>query len=56
MSVLVQKYGGTSVAGPDRIRQVANRVAAGKAAGNQMVVVVSAMGDATDDLLELAHQ
>jgi aspartate kinase len=56
LSVLVQKYGGTSVAGPDRIRQVANRVAAGKAAGNQMVVVVSAMGDATDDLLELAHQ
>jgi aspartate kinase len=56
LPVLVQKYGGTSVAGPERIRQVAHRVAAGKAAGHQMVVVVSAMGDATDDLMDLAQQ
>ena len=56
MPMLVQKYGGTSVDGPDRIRSVARRVAAARAAGHDTVVVVSAMGQATDDLLRLAHQ
>src|SRR5436309_8916813 len=56
MSVIVQKYGGTSVAGPDRLRVVARRVAGARAAGADLVVVVSAMGQTTDDLLTLAHQ
>ena len=56
MSVLVQKYGGTSVDGPERIRAVAGRVATARAAGHETVVVVSAMGQATDDLLHLALQ
>ena len=56
MPVLVQKYGGTSVDGPERIRAVAGRVAAARQAGHDVVVVVSAMGHATDDLLALARQ
>ncbi len=56
MSILVHKYGGTSVNGPERIRAVAQRVSAARAAGHAMVVVVSAMGDTTDDLIALAHQ
>ena len=56
MPLRVQKYGGTSVDGPERIRAVAKRVAAARAAGHDTVVVVSAMGQATDDLLRLAHQ
>jgi aspartate kinase len=52
----VQKYGGTSVAGAERIRAVARRIAATKDKGNQVVVVVSAMGDTTDELIELAYQ
>ncbi len=56
MPTLVQKYGGTSVDGPERIRAVARRVAAARAAGHDTVVVVSAMGQATDDLLRLALQ
>jgi aspartate kinase len=56
MSLLVQKYGGTSLNGPERIRAVARRVAAARAAGNDTVVVVSAMGDSTDDLIALALQ
>ena len=56
MTVLVQKYGGTSVDGPERIRAVARRVAAARASGNQLLVVVSAMGQSTDDLLTLARQ
>ncbi len=55
MSIIVQKYGGTSVANAERIRAVARRVIATKEQGNQVVVVVSAMGDATDDLIELAR-
>ena len=55
MRVLVQKYGGTSVNGPERIRAVARRVVAARAAGNALIVVVSAMGDATDELIRLAH-
>ena len=56
MGVVVQKYGGTSVAGPERIRAVAQRIAKTAAEGNDMVVVVSAMGKATDDLVKLAHE
>ncbi len=56
MATLVQKYGGTSVNGPDRIRAVARRIAAAHAAGDALVVVVSAMGDTTDDLIALAHK
>lgn len=53
-SLVVQKYGGSSVADPEGIRRVAGRVAAAHIAGHQVVVVVSAMGDTTDELLELA--
>jgi aspartate kinase len=56
MSVLVHKYGGTSVDGPERIRAVARRVAAARAAGNDLLVVVSAMGQTTDELLRLARE
>ena len=52
----MQKYGGTSVNGPERIRAVAARIAAARAAGHAMVVVVSAMGDTTDELIALAHR
>jgi aspartate kinase len=52
--LIVQKYGGTSVGTPDRIRAVAARVAAARNAGHDLVVVVSAMGHATDDLVQLA--
>ncbi len=55
MAIIVQKYGGTSVANAERIRAVARRIVATKEKGNQVVVVVSAMGDATDDLIELAQ-
>jgi aspartate kinase len=54
MPVVVQKYGGTSVADPERINAVADRVRDSHAAGNDVVVVVSAMGQTTDELLELA--
>ena len=54
MALIVQKYGGTSVGDADRIRAVADRVAETYKAGNQVVVVVSAMGDSTDRLVELA--
>jgi aspartate kinase len=55
-AIVVQKYGGSSVADVARIGQVADRVAATKAAGKDVVVVVSAMGDTTDDLLALAKR
>jgi aspartate kinase len=55
MSLLVQKYGGTSVGDPARIRAVAERVLASRADGNTVVVVVSAMGGATDALLALSR-
>ncbi|RLE24292.1 MAG: aspartate kinase [Actinobacteria bacterium] len=54
MALIVQKYGGTSVADPDRIRAVADNIAFTKKRGNDVVVVVSAMGKATDNLLALA--
>ena len=56
MSIVVQKYGGSSVAEPEKIRNVARRVARTHDSGSQVVVVISAMGDATDDLIKLAHQ
>jgi aspartate kinase len=56
MSIVVQKYGGSSVADVTRIKQVAERVMRTRAAGHDVVVVVSAMGDTTDDLLSLAKQ
>jgi aspartate kinase len=56
MALIVQKYGGTSVADAERIRNVARRIIARKEKGDQVVVVVSAMGDTTDDLIKLAYQ
>jgi aspartate kinase len=56
VAIVVQKYGGSSVADVARIKKVADRVAATKAAGKDVVVVVSAMGDTTDDLLKLARE
>src|SRR4249920_90430 len=52
--LVVQKFGGSSVADADRIKRVARRIARERAAGNDLVVVVSAMGDTTDHLLGLA--
>nr|WP_202129369.1 aspartate kinase [Rathayibacter rathayi] len=54
--MIVQKFGGSSVADAESIKRVAKRIVATKQAGNDVVVAVSAMGDTTDDLLELAHQ
>ena len=56
MALIVQKYGGSSVADGEKIKNVARRVAKAKDEGNQVVVVVSAMGDTTDDLVKLACQ
>ncbi|WP_043443154.1 MULTISPECIES: aspartate kinase [Arthrobacter] len=56
MSLIVQKFGGSSVADADGIKRVARRVVDTQAAGHQVVVVVSAMGDSTDELLDLAGQ
>ena len=56
MPLVVQKYGGSSVADAERIKRVAERVVEARRAGNEVVVVVSAMGDTTDELIDLAHQ
>jgi aspartate kinase len=56
MALIVQKYGGTSVANPERIRQVASRVARYHQAGDRIVVVVSAMSGVTDNLIKLARE
>ncbi len=56
MAVIVQKYGGSSVADVDKLRRVAERVMKTKAQGHDVVVVVSAMGDTTDDLLAMAKK
>jgi len=56
MSLIIQKYGGSSVADAAGIQRVARRVVATQRAGHQVIVVVSAMGDTTDDLLDLAEQ
>jgi len=56
MSLIVQKYGGSSVADADRIKNVAQRVIRAREEGNQVVVVASAMGQTTDQLIQLARQ
>ncbi|HET6504838.1 MAG TPA: aspartate kinase, partial [Amycolatopsis sp.] len=56
MALVVQKYGGSSLESADRIKRVAERIVATKKAGNDVVVVCSAMGDTTDELLDLAQQ
>ena len=56
MALVVQKYGGSSVADAEKIKNVARRICAAREKGNQVVVVVSAMGDTTDDLIKLAYQ
>ena len=56
MALVVQKYGGSSVADADMIKNVARRAVAAKERGNQVVLVVSAMGDTTDELIKLANQ
>jgi aspartate kinase len=56
MGLVVAKFGGSSVADAERIKRVAERIVAARRSGDDVVVVVSAMGDTTDDLLELAEQ
>ena len=56
MGVVVQKYGGSSVADAEGVKRVAQRIVDAKRAGHEVVVVVSAMGDTTDELLDLAEQ
>ena len=56
MALVVQKYGGSSVADADGIKRVAQRIVATHKAGDRVVVVVSAMGDSTDELMDLANQ
>jgi aspartate kinase len=56
MPIIVQKYGGTSVDGVERLRAVADRVVRAREAGNDVVVVVSAMGQTTDDLARMAKE
>jgi aspartate kinase len=56
VSLVVQKYGGSSVADAESIKRVARRIVDTKQSGTQVAVVVSAMGDSTDDLLDLAQQ
>lgn len=56
MNLVVQKYGGSSLATPERINAVARRVVDAKRRGSDVVVVVSAMGDTTDELIALAHR
>ena len=55
MPLVVHKYGGSSVATPDHIKRVAARITRTKQEGNDVVVVVSAMGRMTDELVDLAH-
>jgi aspartate kinase len=56
LGTVVMKFGGTSVAGPERLQHVARRLVAAREAGNRVVAVLSAMGETTDDLIALAHQ
>ena len=56
MSLIVQKYGGSSVADAESIKRVAKRIVETRKAGNEVVVAVSAMGDTTDELVDLAHE
>ena len=56
MSLIVQKYGGSSVSDAESIKRVAKRIVETRKAGNDVVVTVSAMGDTTDELIDLAHE
>ena len=56
MGLIVQKFGGSSVADAEGLKRVASRIVATKKSGHKVVVVVSAMGDTTDELIELANQ
>ncbi len=56
MGIIVQKYGGSSLADAEKVKNVARRIVARKEQGNDMVVIVSAMGKTTDQLIELAHE
>ena len=56
MSIIVQKYGGSSLANPDLIRNVAQRIASASDSSNQVVATVSAMGDSTNNLLDIASK
>lgn len=56
MSLIVQKFGGSSVADAESIKRVAKRIVEARRAGNEVVVAVSAMGDTTDELIDLAHE
>ena len=56
MALVVQKYGGSSVADANGIKRVAQRIVATRKSGDSVVVVVSAMGDTTDELVDLATQ
>jgi aspartate kinase len=56
VGLMVQKYGGSSVADAERIKRVAERIVDARKAGDDVVVVVSAMGDTTDELMDLAHR
>ena len=56
LGTVVMKFGGTSVAGPERLKAVARRIVAAREAGTRVVAVLSAMGQTTDELIDLAHQ
>jgi len=56
MRLIVQKYGGTSVGTPERIRNVARRLVEVQREGSRLVAVISAMAGVTDDLIKLAHE
>jgi aspartate kinase len=56
LGTLVMKFGGTSVADPEKIKDVARRLVAARAEGNRVVAVLSAMGDSTDELVRLAYE
>lgn len=56
VSLIVQKYGGSSVADAEGLKRVAKRIVETRKAGHEVVVVVSAMGDTTDELLDLAEK
>ena len=56
LGTVVMKFGGTSVAGPERLKAVARRIVAARESGSRVVAVLSAMGKTTDELIDLAHQ
>jgi aspartate kinase len=56
VTIIIQKYGGSSLATPELIKNVAKRIATAHTSGNKVVATVSAMGNSTDDLLSLASK